>query len=350
MLRDRRYQTNRNVVGLDTRSFSNTLRVLIRLSYPFRESIISQLQGLRKASGIQELQHYPFASRRMNDLQELELNSLFSVAGWTALVTGGGTGLGLMTAKALAQNGAKVYVTGRRADVLEKARTRFPRGGEVIPLVMDVTNKQDILKAVTTIAADNNALHLLVNNAGVTTARSNIKTCSRDPEAIRELMFDGQDFEDWSKPYLINVASIYFCSAAFLPLLVKGRQQFDNSGSIINISSMSGITKESQGGQFSYNASKAACISLTEQLACDFAQPGLEIRVNTLAPGYFPSEMTTIKERDGTPEHFRKEWGIPLGRPGRARDYAQAILNFAVNGYVTGATLIIDGAWLLTHA
>jgi len=164
-------------------------------------------------------------------------------------------------------------------------------------------------------------------------------------------MFSNQDFDGWTWMYSVNVASYYFCSAAFLPLLVAALNHgYSEAGSIINISSMSGITKESQNGQFSYNASKAACISLTEQLATDFKRPGLEVRVNTLAPGYFPSEMTVIDESEGSKEHFIKQWGIPAGRPGRPRDYAQALLNFAVNGYVTGATLVIDGAWLLAHA
>lgn len=67
--------------------------------------------------------------------------------------------------------------------------------------------------------------------------------------------------------------------------------------------------------------------------------------------GYFPSEMTPIEKDDGQQkEHFMTKWGIPFGRAGQPRDYAQAVLNFAVNQYVTGSTLIIDGAWLLAHA
>lgn len=109
---------------------------------------------------------------------------------------------------------------------------------------------------------------------------------------ISKTMFENQNFDDWLSIYKINVASYYFTSAAFLPLLVAARDfGYSEAGNILNISSISGITKESQNGQFSYNASKAATISLTEQLAVDLKRPGIEVRVNTLAPGYFPSEM-----------------------------------------------------------
>lgn len=121
---------------------------------------------------------------------------------------------------------------------------------------------------------------------------------------------NNQSFDNWTSIYKINVASYYFTSVAFLPLLCAARDHgYPEAGNIIvriinsttsvrsdsfadinetrfqNVSSISGITKESQNGQFSYNASKAATISLTEQLAVDFKRPGLEVRVNTLAPG-----------------------------------------------------------------
>lgn len=101
----------------------------------------------------------------------------------------------------------------------------------------------------------------------------------------------------------------------------------------------------------SYNASKAATISLTEQLAVDLKNPGLEVRVNTIAPGYFPSEMTPVGQHvTKEKEYFRKNWGIPFGRSGSPKDYAQAVLSLAVNQYCSGSTLIIDGGYLLDHA
>lgn len=154
-----------------------------------------------------------------------------------------------------------------------------------------------------------------------------------DVKAVSEAMFNNQTFDDWTSVYKIDVASYYFTSVAFLPLLVAARDHgFPESGSILNISSISGITKESQNGQYSYNAAKAGCVSLTEQLAVDFKRPDLEVRVNQLAPGYFPSEMTPIaKDAGQLKEHFRTKWGIPFGKAGHPREYASAVLNFATS-------------------
>lgn len=274
----------------------------------------------------------------MADLSELTAQSLFNIKGWITVVTGGGTGLGLITARALAANGAKVYITGRRLEKLKDAEMSDPAsGGTVIALQMDCTDKQSIQDGVKFIAEKEKCVNLLVNNAGVTSVNYGPSGAPKGSvKEISETMMGNQTFDDWISIYKINVASYYFTSAAFLPLLVAAKDQgYTESGSILNVSSISGITKESQNGQFSYNASKAATISLTEQLAVDFKRPELEVRVNTLAPGYFPSEMTPIGQHSGKEkEYFRQNWGVPFGRAGHPRDYAQALLNFATNGYV----------------
>ncbi|KXT06662.1 hypothetical protein AC578_8597 [Pseudocercospora eumusae] len=292
----------------------------------------------------------------MTDISELTAPSLFNTKGWVAVVTGGGSGLGLITARSLAANGVKVYITGRRVEKLKDAEmTDQASGGSIIGFRMDCTDKQSIEAGVKSIAEKEKCVNLLVNNAGITSVNYGKGGLPKGSvEDISKEMMSNQTFDDWLNVYKINVASYYFTSAAFLPLLCAARDHgYSEAGSILNISSISGITKESQNGQFSYNASKAGTISLTEQLAVDFKRPGIEVRVNTLAPGYFPSEMTPIARDDGqAKEHFRRQdgWGIPFGRAGHARDYAQAVLNFACNGYVTGSTLVIDGGWLLAHA
>lgn len=291
-------------------------------------------------------------------LSGLSAQSLFSVKGWIAIVTGGGTGLGLITARALAANGVKVYVTGRRLEKLKDAELTDPAsGGSITGLQMDCTDKQSIQDGVKLITEKEKCVNLLVNNAGITSANWGAKGFAglgTNVAEISKTMMENQSFDDWLNIYKINVASYYFTSIAFLPLLVAARNNgFPEAGSILNISSISGITKDSQNGQFSYNASKAATISLTEQLALEFKRPGLEVRVNTLAPGYFPSEMTPIANDSAEQkDHFRRldGWGIPFGRAGEARDYAQSLLNFAVNRYTTGATLLIDGGYMLAHA
>ncbi|KAK4505896.1 hypothetical protein PRZ48_003861 [Zasmidium cellare] len=290
----------------------------------------------------------------MANLSALTAASLFNIKGWVTVVTGGGTGLGLMTARALAANGAKVYVTGRRIEKLKDAElSDAASGGSITGIQMDCTDKQSIQDGVKFISQKEKWVNLLVNNAGATSVDYGPNGAPKGSvKEISETMLNNQSFDDWTSIYKINVASYYFTSAAFLPLLVAAREQgYAEAGSILNVSSISGITKESQNGQFSYNASKAATISLTEQLAVDFKRPDLEVRVNTLAPGYFPSEMTPVNEHLGKEkQYFRENWGVPFGRAGTPKDYAQALLNFATNGYVTGSTLVIDGGWLLAHA
>lgn len=214
-----------------------------------------------------------------------------------------------MTANALCANGVKVYITGRRVELLKQAETtRSDSGGSIIAVPLDVTNKDSIKDFVKTISEKEKYINLLVNNAGITSVNYGEKwTPSGNPKEVSERMLNYQGFEDWDKVYRVNVASVYFMSVACLPLLCAARDHgFSEAGSILIVSSISGITKTSQNGQFryvlpstsaygemrsltcySYNAAKAATISLTEQLAVELKNPGLEVRVNTLAPGTY---------------------------------------------------------------
>jgi NAD(P)-dependent dehydrogenase (short-subunit alcohol dehydrogenase family) len=126
--------------------------------------------------------------------------------------------------------------------------------------------------------------------------------------------------------YKINTASYHFTTFAFLPLLAAAKSvgNYPEPGNVINLSSMSGVTKTSQRGQFNYNASKAATISLSKMLATEFARRNLGVRVNCVCPGFFPSGMSVFEE-GVTAEEFRGYWGIPFARPGGAVDYAQCI-------------------------
>ncbi|TIA93925.1 hypothetical protein E3P96_04153 [Wallemia ichthyophaga] len=163
------------------------------------------------------------------------------------------------------------------------------------------------------------------------------------PEAISKRMMD-QSFADWTDPYAINVAAIYFTTAAFLPLLIAANKSRGASGNVINVTSVSGIVKNSQNGQFSYNSNKAAAVSLSHQLALELARPHIGIRVNQLALGYFPSQAI---ETQGEKSLFREKWQIPFGRAGVAADLAKIVLNLATNEYQTNSTEILDGAYTL---
>jgi len=122
---------------------------------------------------------------------------------------------------------------------------------------------------------------------------------------------------------------------------------------VINITSMSGITNVTQ-NHIKYNVSKAAANQLNQMLAQELSRTGVKVRVNAIAPGVFPSEMTTGESNEANKSHrpaegFRNEKGIPAGRPGRDQDMAQAVLHLAVNQYANGHVFTLDGGFLLKN-
>ncbi|WOO78420.1 3-oxoacyl-[acyl-carrier-protein] reductase FabG [Vanrija pseudolonga] len=287
----------------------------------------------------------------------LKIDNLYNVDGWVAVVTGGGTGLGLITAAALAENGARVYITGRRLEALQAAvADASPKSGngKIIALQGNASTKEGIEATVAEISKHDKYINVLVNNHGIAVPEGsppNINGVPQTFEGLSKAMM-GDSMEDhWIPLWRINTASYYFTSAAFLPLLGAAAQHFAEPGNIVNIASMSGITKTSQKGQFNYNASKAATISLSHQLATEFARRDLGVRVNCICPGFFPSGMVPITPGDlaagEAANRFRKDWGIPLKRPSNGVDYANCIISVMTNKYMTGSEVVIDGGWLL---
>lgn len=137
-------------------------------------------------------------------------------------------------------------------------------------------------------------------------------------------------------------------STAFLPLLQKSTETHKGySGTIVNISSISGHIRISQ-NHFSYNASKGATIHLNKMLASEIAKNGIKVRVNSIAPGVFPSEMTTGESRDDNqksemPKEAKE--GLPAQRPGNDRDMAASILFVVCCQYLNGQTVTVDGGY-----
>ncbi|KAM0786220.1 hypothetical protein ACM66B_007023 [Microbotryomycetes sp. NB124-2] len=278
---------------------------------------------------------------------------LFSLTGQVALVTGGGTGIGYMIARALAANGCKTYITGRRLEKLESAVKSAQQEGslqaELVPLKMDVTDKHSIQEAVEHIKSKKSTCQChLVNNAGIAKGTNGTLANKRsDIEEYSKTMFN-YDIEVWTDVVKTNLYSPWFVTAAFLPLLVKAREQKSpaEGASVINTTSISGLTKTSQNGQHIYNSSKAAIVSLTNQLATELVELG--IRVNSLAPGLFMSEMTSGgRFPDPDDRQAYLERGIPAGRPGLEREMAQSVLALAANHFVYGQHFVMDGGQML---
>ncbi|KAL9034676.1 MAG: hypothetical protein Q9214_006939 [Letrouitia sp. 1 TL-2023] len=222
---------------------------------------------------------------------------------------------------------------------------------------MNVTSKESIKGVVDHITKTEGYLNLLVNNAGVWTTKPSIDP-EAGPEAFGEAMFN-ESIDAWQKAFLTNATSLYFVTAAFLPLLAKSISSHTGKmGSVINNTSNSaflrifpqGAEDETDDNQ----VSKAAAVHITRQLAYDLSHKNINVRVNGIAPGWFPSEMTTGGSGDNnesTPQEdapFQQEMErigarVPPGRMGDAKDLATSLLALATNEYVWGAISIIDG-------
>jgi NAD(P)-dependent dehydrogenase (short-subunit alcohol dehydrogenase family) len=278
-----------------------------------------------------------------------------------ALVTGGGSGIGLMATQALAVNGAKVYIVGRTEEKLERVAELYAQNsskgdsnsGQIIPLTADISQKGEIARLLQEFQARENHLSILINNAGISSqARHDVER--EHAEGLKETFFDDEAAtpEDWESVYRTNVTQLYFMSSAFLPLLQKSDPLDKNNSftsTIINITSISGIVKLSQ-HHFAYNASKAAAVHLTKMLAHEISSSGLKIRVNNIAPGVFPSEMTAQesdeKQKSSLPRE-RYESKVPARRPGCDQDMGNAVLFAATNQYLYGQTVVVDGGYVL---
>ncbi|KAJ9614410.1 hypothetical protein H2200_002546 [Cladophialophora chaetospira] len=285
--------------------------------------------------------------------EAFKLEKLFDVSNKVALVTGAGTGIGLMITQALATNGAKVYIVGRTQEKLDTVAETYGKGisGQIIPITADVSKKEDIKNLVSEISSKEKCLCILVNNAGIELKSQ--QTEAESAEEMKKNLFDDEDetFEMWTDTYRTNVPQLFFMTTAFLPLLQEAHKHNDNfSGTVINISSISGIVKTAQ-HHFAYNASKAAAIHLTSMLANEVTTNGLKIRINSIAPGVFPSEMTASDSDDKQKSHIPREKyaeKVPARRPGEDRDMANAVIFAATNQYLNGVTVAVDGGYILS--
>lgn len=285
--------------------------------------------------------------------------SLFSLRGRIALVTGGGTGIGAMITRGFAAAGAKVYITGRRLNTLEKVASEWNqlgKGGQIIPLSMDVTNKESILAVKKTIEQKEGKLHVLVNNAGQVGPVSSFMDnpdapeC-RDAESLGLGLFN-ESLEGWGDLYAINTFSVFFVTTAFLGLLAKGSEDVkDYWSSVINITSISGHIKIAQ-NHFCYNSAKAAASHLSKMLASEISLKKIPVRINTIAPGVYSSEMTLEKIAKEKVDFIGKGvMPVPMERDGSGEEMAGTALYLAskAGGYTIGQDIIIDGGYVAVN-
>ena len=214
--------------------------------------------------------------------------------------------------------------------------------GSIVPAgPCDVTSKESLEKLVGEIESKEKYLSLVVVAAGMSGPKGFPDT--DDAVQMKKNLWQ-ESVEDWNTTYNTNVTAVYFSSVAFLPLLQAAPK--NHTSSIIVISSMSGLMRNSQ-AHFAYNAAKGATAHLSRMMSKEFAGTG--VRVNSIAPGYFPSEMT-MKESDERnkvqmPDEKVKDKGhaVPAGRSGTDEEMGMLVIFLTRCGYVNGEIVKIDG-------
>ncbi|KAI0425974.1 short chain dehydrogenase [Xylaria sp. FL1042] len=294
--------------------------------------------------------------------EALDAANLFNVKGLVAVVTGGGTGIGLMITKALAANGAaKVYILGRRLNVLQEAASSIGNPN-VVPVTCDVTSVEALKATVSQIEEDTGFVNLLVCNSGIAGPYGNRPT----PETTLDEFVSANlavPIEDYTTTFAVNTSSVWYTTIAFLKLLSAGnsRANVDQKSQVVAISSIGGFNKINTGGfacksnsfrldmskiqSRKLRSSKAACTHLIKHLSV--VLPQWDIRANLICPGLYPSEMSAaILARSGPIVKSQ----VPLERAGNEQDMGGAILYLAsrAGAYCNGTVVVTDGGRLTT--
>ncbi len=255
------------------------------------------------------------------------LESLFSVAGKTALVTGGATGIGRMVAEALVRGGAHVLIASRKGADCAAVATELnalDAAGSADGFAGDVGSEEGVAEIAKAVRDRSDKLSILVNNAGISWG-SPLETFPHSA---------------WAKVMNVNVAGLFTLTRDLLPLLDAAASDEDPAR-VINLGSVMGTVPLADGA-YSYSASKAAVHHLTRILANEFA--GRRITVNAFAPGPFQSKMTAFATGSDEKAAIVGK-GVPLGRIGAPEDIAGATLYLCskAGAYVSGAILPLDG-------
>ena len=252
-------------------------------------------------------------------------SNLFSLSGKTALVTGGGRGIGLAIAKGLAQHGADVAIVARSKEQLEAAARQIhaETGKQIWPFPFDLSSIESIDEFFESVIAETKGIDILVNCAGTTI---------RGPA-------EDVDLKTWNQVIEVNLTATFVLSQAFC----RHRKQLGKAGRIINIGSLT--CHGARPTTAAYASSKGGLLSLTKTLAVEWAK--YNINVNAIGPGYIATELT---EPLWTDEDFNK-WvhsKTPLARWGRPEDLigTAVLLASRAGEFITGHIIYVDGGWL----
>lgn len=252
----------------------------------------------------------------------MKAGDLFSLAGRVALVTGGSRGIGRMIAAGFIAQGARVYITARKAAVCEKTAAELSAaGGPCVALPVDTSTVAGVQALAKAFSAREPKLDILVNNAGAAWLEK----------------FDQFPEKGWDKVMDLNLKSPFFLTQALMGPL-RAAASRERPAKVINIASIDGVSVNPQ-ETYSYAASKAGLIHLTRRMAQRLVED--HIVVSAIAPGAFASDMNTLARDHG--EEIAKR--IPARRIGRDEDMAGAAIYLAsrAGDYVVGSTLVVDG-------
>jgi len=259
----------------------------------------------------------------------MNLQTLFSLEGKTALVTGGSRGVGAMITEGLVAAGCRVYISSRTTEQCVKTAERLKNyPGECLPLPGDVASMDGIETLVASLSSRENAVNILVNNAGVAWGEP----------------FEKFSEKGWDKVMNLNTRSVFFLTQKMMPLLKRPASAEDPSR-VINITSILGARPDPMMA-YSYCASKAALAQMTKNLAYDLARDN--ITVNGISPGFFPSQMTAhlMEDEQANKAMLSK---ARFQRYGKAEEIAglSIYLCSRSGAYVTGDIISVDGGLLL---
>jgi NAD(P)-dependent dehydrogenase (short-subunit alcohol dehydrogenase family) len=247
---------------------------------------------------------------------------VFDVEGRVAVVTGASSGLGARFARVLHEHGASVVLAARRADRIEAIAAELG-DGRALAVPTDVADESAVAALIGATVDRFGTLDILVNNAGI----------SRSMKALEETTETFREVVD------VNLVGVFTVAREAARVMVA-----NGRGSIVNVASALGLVGIGRIPQASYTASKGGVVNLTRELAAQWSRHG--VRVNSIAPGWFLSEMTeTLFAHERTQQYFERT--VPMQRAGNEGELDGALLFLAsdASSYVTGQTIAVDGGW-----
>jgi NAD(P)-dependent dehydrogenase (short-subunit alcohol dehydrogenase family) len=256
----------------------------------------------------------------------MSIKDKLSLRQYTSIITGGAVGLGKAMASALAEMGSNLVIADLNRGNAERAAEELHEqfGVRVYVIEASVCSPEDALRVQEETVREFGRIDVLINNAGI----------------VKNAKAEDTSYQDWLDVMNVNLNGVFLMSQAVGREMIRQRR-----GSIINISSMSGIIVNTPQCQIAYNVSKAGVISLTKTLAAEWAPYG--IRVNTIAPGYMKTELTEKFFLEGGQLIDRWMSMTPMGRPGLP-DELQGIavyLASEASSYTTGSVFSVDGGY-----